>query len=891
MSWFSRLTRALNPKRLDEDLRDELDDHLDRRAADLIRQGISPPEARARAARAFGNVLAIRETSRSIKVATSVEGHWQDLRYAWRGLVRKPVFALTAILSISIAAGATTAVYALIDATVLRPLPVPQPDRVVLLSTTGPAGSTAAPASDRELFSYPLYEELRAAAGDAARLALLDDPHRSEVQPARGDGPSEDVVSQFVSPDAFDILGVSPAAGQLLSDSEDHYPAPRMVVVLSHDYWTRRFAADPAAVGQSMLVDGRPHTIVGVARAGFRGVEPGQFVDIWRPITTFDPGVFRNPAFRSFRLLGRLGPGTTARQLSLRLEPTFRNHQEARINAGATSLPPAEQALLRSMRLDVSDGRTGVSDFRHTFGRPLWILLGLTTAILLLACINVAGLVLARSRARAAEVALRVSLGASPSRVFRQFMIEGGLISVIGVSGGWLVARALAGILVRMVSTGQAPVHLDLTFDMRVLAFVAMTCGLSSVLIGALPAWRMLSVPPTAAIRRVARQVTKGATGRALVTAQIAFAFCLVMTGSAFLLTLGHLTTVDTGFDSTNVTVLTMANGLGPSQRPLQMELTRELRTRLTALPNVQGAATAWWAMFTGAKRAQRVALPGGPVSEQEELFYRVSPHYLGTLKVPLLAGRDFDVRDNDDEPVAAVINLAFARKYFNSDSPLGRIFTRDDGVRHQVIGIAGDSRYDTLRGAREPIVYMPMKPPNVFTLYVRSPMTPAMVSAVVAREASALGFGMRIRDVTTLAALVNGTIVTERLLAAVGAGCALLGLALAAVGLFGLLNYTVTERTQEIGVRTALGARRGEIYRLVLMSVTGPIVLGLAAGLASALAAIHSARALLFGVTTVDPSVMLLALCVFGSAATVACAIPARRAAAIDPVVALRND
>jgi predicted permease len=890
MSWLSRLTRAFHSKRLDDDLRDEIDDHLDRRAADLIRQGLSDAEARVRARRTFGNVLAIREASRAIKTATAVESLWRDLSYACRGLARRPVFALTAILSISIAAGATTAVYALINATVLRPLPVPQADRLVLLSTTGPAGSAAASAGDRELFSYPLYDELSAAAGDAGRLALLDDPHRSEVQ-TQGDGGSENIVSQFVSPDTFEILGVSPAAGQLLSRSEDRYPAPRLAVVLSYDYWTRRFAADRAAVGRSILVDGRPHTIVGVTRAGFRGVEPGQFVDIWRPITTFDPGVFTNPAFRSFRLLGRLGPGTTARQLAARLEPTFRNHQETRIHTGATSLPPAEQTLLRATTLDVMDGRTGVSEFRQTFERPLWILLGLTAAILLLACTNVSGLVLARSRARAAEVALRVSLGASPSRVFRQFMIEGGLISVIGVTGGWAIAQVLAGVLVRLVSTGQSPIRLDLTFDMRVLVFIALACGLSSVLIGALPAWRVLSLPPTAAIRRVARQVTSAATGRALVTAQIAFAFCLVTTGSAFLLTLRHLTTVDTGFDSTNVTVLTLANSLGPSQRPLQMELTRELQARIAALPNVQGAATAWWAMFTGARRTQRIALPGRPISGQPELFYRVSPRYLDTLKVPLLGGRDFDLRDNDDEPVPAIINVAFARKYFNSDSPLGQVFTRDDGVRHEVIGIAGDSRYDTLRGASEPIVYMPMKPPNVFTLYVRSPMTPAMVGALVAREASALGFGMRVRDLTTLQALVSGTVVTERLLAGVGAGCALLGLALAVVGLFALLNYTVTERTQEIGVRTALGARRGEIYRLVLGSVAGPVVLGLAVGLMSALAAIHAARALLFGVAAIDPVVLLMALCVFGSAAIVAGAIPARRAAAIDPVVALRND
>jgi putative ABC transport system permease protein len=890
MSWFSRLTNVLDPRRLDRDLADEIHDHLERRVADLVRDGMTPSDARRHARRSFGNVAGIREESRSIKSAAVLEATMQDVRYAWRGLLRRPAFALTAVVSISLAAGATTAVFSLVDATMLRPLPVPQPDRLVALSTAGPAAEAGAPAGDRDLFSYPLYDALKDAATPTARVALFDDPHAAEVRMERGAGSSEAVVSQFVSPDAFDILGVVPAAGRLFSPADDHVPSPRSGIVLSHDYWVRRFGGAPSVIGQSLFLDGRAQTVLGVTRAGFRGVEPGTFIDLWRPITTFDPDVFTNAAFRSFRLIARLGPGVTRPQLAARLQPTFHRHQEERIATGTTGLPPAEQALLRTMTLAVLDGRSGVSGFRQAFARPLGILLSLAVGILLVACSNVAGLVLARSRTRAGEVGLRIALGAGRRRLFRQFVTEGALVAAAGVAGGWTIARGLAEFLVARVSTAGNPVRLDLTFDARIVLVTVALCALAALLIGGLPAWRMLATR-TPTLRGASRQITRSSMGRAFVAVQITFAFTLLVTGAAFVVSLRNLAAVNLGFDPANVAVFTMANDLGPSQRPLQLQLAHDLRARVAARPTVDAAATAWWAMFTGARRMQRVAVAGGRLSEHQELFYRVSPHYLETLHVPLLDGRDLDDRDTDDEPVASVVNLAFARKYFDSDSPIGRTFTRDDGVRHAIVGIAGDARYDGLRGGPEPIVYMPMKPPGVFTLYVRSSSPPASVAATVAREAGALGFGMRVRSVTTLRSLVASSIVTERLLASVGAACALMGLVLAVVGLFGLLNYAVAERTAEFGIRRALGASRRGIHGLVFNEAVGPVVLGLSAGLIASLLVIHAMRAVLFDVGTVDPRVVGAALVVFLGAAVVAGAIPARRAARVDPAIALRQN
>jgi hypothetical protein len=316
----------------------------------------------------------------------------------------------------------------------------------------------------------------------------------------------------------------------------------------------------------------------------------------------------------------------------------------------------------------------------------------------------------------------------------------------------------------------------------------------------------------------------------------------------------------------------------------------QQMQMRTGALPQVQGAATAWMAVFTDARRAQRVLLPGRRPSEREETFYRVSPGYFAALRTPLLSGRDFTFQDNDNEPVATVVNQAFARRYFGNEAVLGREFRRDDGARHQIVGLAADSHFGSLRGGPEPIAYMPMKPPRAFTLYVRSTLDPVSVSKMVEREAQALG-DVRVRNATSLEALVGSTIRTERLIAGIGGAFAALGLILAATGLFGLLNYSVTRRTREIGIRAVLGAERGSIYGLVLKDLSGTMAAGLMAGLAGALMLMRFTQGLLFGVQLVDPLVIGTALAVFGGAAVIAGGLPARRAAAIDPAVALRHE
>jgi predicted permease len=830
MSWISRLTNALDPRRLDAELAEEMRDHIERRAADLRGQGLSADEARRQSASAFGNLTALQEKSRDVRLWAALEGSCQDARYAWRGLMRNPIFAVTAVVSLGLAIGANTAIYSIVDAALLRPLPVPRADRLITLT------------AGEETFSYRMYEDLRAVAGGAVQLALLGSPNRVEAQ-ASADAPYEEVTQQFVSPEAFDVLGVPPALGQLFSAREDRYPGARAAVVLSHEYWRRRFGADASVIGRKFIADGREFAILGVAREGFHGSEPGKFIDVWLPVGQMDPGIFENPEIRLFHIMGRLAEGVGSAQTAAALQPAFHRHQSARAAAGA-AMPRAMRTQLMERKLLARSGSNGISAFRERFAKPLWILLGVAACTLLIACANVASLLLARSTARGAEMALRVSLGARRARLVRQLLTESLLIALMAGLLGWMLASAAAPALVDMVSSQRNPVRLDLSLDGQVLWFCAAVCGFSALFFGLLPAWTTTSGQPVMALRQSSGQAARLRTGRLFVGIQVAFAFCLVAGGSSFLFSLHRLTAVDTGFDARGVTVLTMINA---TQRDRQLPMLEQVQLRIAALPRVQAVAAAWTPILGGPRRAQRVALPGKAPGDREETFYRVSPGYFAALGTPLLEGRDFLVRDNDDEPVRTVVNRAFAKRYFGNETALGREFRRDDGVRHLIVGIAANSHFGDLRGGPEAIAYMPMKPPRAFTLYVRSTLDAASVAKMVEREGQSLGSGVRVRDVTTLEAQVGRTILTERLLAGIGGAFALLGLILAAIGLFGLLNYTVTLRTKEIGIRSALGARRLSIYGLVLRDMASMIGGGLAVGLAGSLALMRVTQSLQF--------------------------------------------
>jgi predicted permease len=892
MSWFSRLKNALHPRQLDEDLADEMRDHLDRRAAALGEKGLNPEEASRQASISFGNTALLREQSREIRLCGALEGTLQDIRYAWRGMCKSPAFAATAVLSLALAIGANTAIYSIVDAAMLRPLPVPEPDRLFTLASPEIQQPGSDVPGERESFSYPLFVKFREAAGDSASLALFSFTGMGmEAQGPGPEAPLEKITMQYVSGDAFEIMRVPPAKGRVFSNDDDRVPGGHPVAVLSYEYWRRRFQADPKIVGQEMKIDGKPYYIVGVAREGFFGVEPGKFVDVWVPAMMYSKGAFTNPGWSWFRIAGRLSPGTSRERLQARLLTSFHQHQEEMVKRIPT-MPPAIKKQFLDAEIGVHPGAHGASNFRKTFERPLWIVLGVAAGILLIACANVASLLLARSTARSAEMAMRVSLGASKSRLIRQLLSESLMLSLLAGGVAWLLARWCGPALVSFLSTQNQPVQLALAMDTRVLLFCMAVSTLSAVCFGLLPAWQTADSQPMSALRGVRAQPGRLRVGRLFVGIQVAFAFCLVVAGAGFLFSLRNLLTVKTGFHSRGVSVISVSTDLNREPPWTQRLLIERLLRGIAAQPAIRSAAAAPWPIFSGGGWTDQVIQPGKTPGDREEIFYRISPGYFTTLGTPLLSGRDFASSDaNATQTMPAIVNLAFAQRYFGSETPLGREFRIPRGNRYQVVGVAANANYNELRRAPEPIAYVPIEGESYFTLYVRSALDLGSVEQLVEREARGAGSGARVREVTTLDTLVGNSILKEKLLAGVGGVFAFLGLLLAAIGLFGLLNYSVARRTKEIGIRAALGAQRGEIVRLILRDLIVLVAAGLAAGLGGSIAVMRLVQSLLFGLKPADPLMIATAAAVFLMAAATAGGLPAMRAAAVDPVVALRDE
>lgn len=900
MSWLSRFKNVLAPRHLDEDLAEEMRDHLERRAAELRNQGLDPTEARRRATIQFGNTTLIHERSRDFRLWSSLESALQDLRYAWRGMRKSPAVAATAIISLALAIGANTAIYSILDAALLRPLPVPQPNQLVRLTSPGIQQAGDSPDRDREFFSYPIYQDFRKGAWNSVQLALTSFVIRVEIAGRESGAGLEKANMAYVSGNAFEILRVPAALGRVLSPDDDRAPGASPVVVLSYDYWQHRYNGNPHVLGQTLRMGTYSSAgelafqIVGVARKGFFGVEPGKFVDVWLPAMMYSKEAFTNPGWNWIRIVGRLAPSITPAQVQARLQPVFHQYQLSAIQRMPT-MPSAIQAQFRNLTLEALPADAGVSGFRHDYARPLWIILTIAAGIFLIACANVASLLLARAIARSGEMAMRISLGASRLRLIRQLLTESLLLSLLAGTLGWVLARILAPLLVSLLSTEASPVRFALAINTRVLLFSALASGLAAIFFGLLPAWQSAGVQPMITLRGMAGQASKLRMGRFFVAVQVAFAFCLVVAGAAFLLSLWNLFSVNTGFDANNVVVLNVSES--QPQKDVQRAEMKQLQRQLRFAPGVQSVAVAPWAIFEGSGWTEQVIVPGQSPSEREEIYYQVSPGYFATLRTPLLYGRDFDAHDSMTlDTIPAIVNLAFARRYLGGDDAVGRTFERPEGKKRmaqRVIGVVANAHYGSLRTGAGPIAYLPVdgRDDNHFTLYIRSPLDAGSVLHLVEKSARTAGPGLHVVQITALNTLVGNTVLKEKLLADIGGTFAFFGLLLAAIGLFGLLNYSVVRRTREIGIRAALGAQRGELVLLVLKDLSVTVGVGLAAGLLGSLAILIALKSLLFGLKLADPGVILIATVVFLAAGLMAAALPAGRAATVDPMIALRQE
>jgi putative ABC transport system permease protein len=898
MSWLSRALNVFRASRVSDELDDELEFHIESRVRDLVARGMPAPEAEREARRRLGNPIVLRERSLDVKLLAGLDAGINDLRTAVRKLRREGVVTAAAIGSLALAIGGCTAAFALVDALILRQLPVRDPASLVSL--------TIFEGTDRERgsFNYPLYQSMSGAAHGRAELAAFGNqwPGMAVFDVAAGD---ERVYRQFVSGNGLGMLGITPAAGRLIVPSDDVPGSAHDVAVLSHAFWTSRFGADPRVIGRRFTLERKTYEIVGVARAGFTGIEPGISTSLWIPLTsTPEQEALTSAGWHWFRVIGRLAANHRADELQPPLQAALMTQRRERA-AGQPDVPRAERQRFLGARLIVRSAASGVSGLRTDFERPLWILCAVVGLVLLLACSNLANLMLARGAGREREMALRLSIGAGRGRLVQQMLLEAAAIAAAAAALGAAFARIAAPVIVALLAPSDTPAYLDVRFDGRVLAFAAGLGALATVAFGLVPALRASGTSPVDALKGSSgRHTARAGLLRPLVSTQIAFSLAVLFLAVLLLASFARLSSVAPGFDASNVTLVS-ADLTSPADGDRARDAARMLVDQVRALPGVEAAGLSRWPLLGGSGWDGTVLVDGRRPSDLPVTFVEVTPGFVGALRIRLLAGRDLIDADFDPGSPSVLVNETFARVFLYGGPVLGRRFTRperrserepDRQQPQQVVGIVADAKYNDMKETPPPTIYMPLgvspdRTDRGGTIAIRSARHEAEVAELVRNAAARMSPGMKVVEVTAQSTLIANTMLRERLLALLSGFFAVLSLALAAVGLYGVLSYSVVQQTREIGIRVALGATRRAVVRGVVRGISVHVLLGMAVGLAVGLWLSQFVAKLLYEVKPLDAASVGWPVALLAIVALAAALLPARRAAGIDPMVALRDE
>lgn len=815
---------------------------------------------------------------------TALESLWRDLRLGFRLLGKDAIVSSTAVISLALAIGACTAAFSLIDALILRELPVRDPHGLVYLNRSGPKNNELRFST---MFSHPFFERVRqAGAPHLEAFTMSHQSLRQAILPDAG-GTEEKLRTQYVSGNAFNVLGVGAALGRVLLPTDDVTPGGHPVAVVSHAFWTRRLGANPAALGQWIRLEQRPYQIVGVAEARFTGAQPGVLTDIWISNMMFQADSLPSPTWNWLQIWGRLAPHATRETVQPVVLTTLTNFEaELPGAAKARGQQTAESAI------DVRDASTGVSQVRQHFERPLLALAAIVGVVLLIACSNVANLLLARGAARRREMALRASIGAGRGRLVQQVLVESSVLTLAATALGVLCATLAVPIIVGMLTTNENPVYLEAQPDWRALIFVAVLGGLTTVLFGLAPALRASAINPGEATALGNRHHTANAgVARPLLTAQIAFSLTILFVAGLLLRSFDRLLAVDLGFEPEGVVLLSV-EARDRFEPDKAREVGRLLLERVQSMPGVESASLSGWALFRGWSNGNNLELPGGGRAQTMRLT--VSPRFFRTMGTRLIDGREFEPHDSDaSSPISLIVNETFARRYFAGERAVGRRLTttsRGQTIAYEIIGVAADTRDGSVRREMNPYIFSPIGDAGG-TLQVRTALDARTMADHLRSELPRVHPSLRLVDVTVQSSLVGNTLLRERLLAVLSGFFAVLGLALAAVGLYGVASHAVVRRTREIGIRLTLGARPAAIVRSVLGRVAVAVAAGVVAGLAGGMFFARYVQTLLFEIEPHSVSSLSLpVLCLVG-VALVASWFPARRATRVDPAEALRMD
>jgi predicted permease len=843
-----------------------------------------------------------------------LDGFARDVRFGGRMLAKSPGFTTVAALSLALGIGANTTIFTLINAVRLKMLPVADPAQLVILRwwTPGraptPARSTwGASRTDGgrhsgTSFSYPAFEAIRDR--NQAFSYVFGFVNLGRVSVAADAQPGLAQL-QLVTPGAFDTLGLPLVLGRGIG-AEDDKPGAQAVAVISHGYWQRRFGGDPAILGKSMLVNDKPVSVVGVTPACFTGINPGNADDMWMPLQTIrliapervrDGAAFAQNDFWWVPIMGRLKPGIEAAAAQANVETVFK--QMVMDGITVTGTPPVIPSV------ELTPGGQGIDQIRRELDTPLTIMMAVVFVVALIACANVANLLLARAAVRQKEIAIRLSLGTNRSRLVRQLLTESALLAGLGTALGFAIAFAGSRFMVGMMGRGDRPMTLDLSPDLTILAFTATAGALTTLVFGLAPALRATAIEPFTTLRESSAGAGGGKTiglARALVVGQVALSLVLLAGAGLFVRTLHNLRSVDLGFEESGL-LLFGVNGLqGGFKDAALADLYERIQTHLETVPGVQSATMTPFALLASSASNYSLTIPGYVPKADERVGARVlhvGSRFFETMGLRLALGRPLEARDREDAPLVAVANQTFVKRYLEGTTGLGRTFSfgqaGDKPV--EIVGIANDARYDRIRGDIQAILYIPMRQ-NLRALStaffeVKTTREPLSIVPDVRKAVSAVNPSLPLFEIKTQTQQIDQLLMPERMFATLTTFFGLLALSLVCVGLYGIISYGVAMRTTEIGVRMALGARSEDIVRMVLRETASLVSKGVGIGLPIAFAAGHFAAgvvaSLLFGLQSTDAMSLGVATLVMVLIGSLAGVLPARRASSVAPMSALR--
>ncbi len=900
---YSGLRALTNRAGTERAMDEELDAFLEASAAEKRRNGLTPEDA-ARAARVeMGSVNSVKHRIRSAAWEGVIENLWQDLRYSLRMLAKSPVFTLVAVLSLALGIGANTAIFSLMDVVMLRSLPVENPAQLVLFGDGGEVGSTGSLPSDAStLFSNPFYRSFvqknQVFSGVAAINSVEFGTHGSLAG-----GGHEMMRASLVSGAYFSVLGVNPERGRMLNDADDKTPGSGPVAVASYSWW-QRHGSDPSIVGKVARIEGTDYTIVGIAPRGFFGTTVGELPDFWIPLSMekeISPGWngLNDKWFQSLYLVARLKPGVTPAQAAANTNLLFKQYVRSEYIGQSPSAK--DLADLQQAHIELTSAARGLSHLRNKFSLPLEILIAIAGLVLLIACANLANLLLARSAARSREFAMRMAIGATRARIVRQLLTESLVLALLGAAVGVALAWRAGHLLLTMTSSNPQIAAMNVTPDLRVLGFTMLLTVLTAMLFGTAPALRATRLDLNGSLKQgrgAAAPASRFSLARGLIVAQIALSLVLLAAAGLFLRSLANLTRVDPGFNKQNVLILGLdeySAGLPLDARLVHLQ--KQIEDRVQALPGVHAASFSMFTFNQGewSDPVSVQGVPRTPENSNNVLYNVVGNGFFSTMGLPLVAGRGFDQIDTSDSPKVAVINQTMAQKFFPNSSPIGHHFGMGDDPAQsgdiEIIGVVKNAKYVALQEQAEDAVYFPYAQHVQYfgNFEVRYSGEAGQIVPAVRRAIAEVNPNIPIASTSTLSDQVDESAANQRLIARLSAFFGLLAAFLVCIGIYGLLSYAVARRTSEIGVRMALGAKRASVRWLILREILVLVAVGIVIGVPLALEGNHLVVKLLYGLTPADPVSLLAAVAMLLVIAALAGYLPARKASLVEPNIALR--